>query len=92
MGNPCVQNERCRVYSSSIYLNLAAGLSRANAIRALTHEIGHALGLDHAPRCTGGTIMYGNDERHGSDACRFPASAIGVDDIAALNDRYSRRR
>ena len=87
-GEPCSArpDERCRVYTSFVFLNLASPLTEQEQIMTLAHEIGHALGLMHAQRCNGGTLMF--DDL----VCRFPERSIGVDDIAALNRRYTEGR
>lgn len=72
---PCVIGKATVVINSPTMLQLDP-VERSNVI---AHEIGHALGLAHAVRCTGGTIMWADTE------CRHPLSHLGSDDIAALN-------
>lgn len=82
-GEPC-GDDACDVYTSFVVINLAARQRTAAEWAAvMAHEIGHALGLDHAYDCNGGTIMFDDV------ICRYPSKSIGVDDIAALNRRYA---
>lgn len=72
---PCVIGKAAVVINTPTMLRLDP-VERSNVI---AHEIGHALGLAHAIRCSGGTIMWADTE------CRHPLSHLGGDDVAALN-------
>jgi hypothetical protein len=79
----CVRSTICEVFTGSIVVNRAKMDTQSDEelARAIARAIGRVLGLGSAMRCTGGTIM------HDDPRCIFPARAIGVDDIAALNRR-----
>lgn len=82
--NPCDPDEGCTAFKALIAINPPV-FNRMNArdqAATIAHELGHALGLDHAHTCNGGTIMWEDT------SCRFPRTHIGVDDIASLNERY----
>jgi hypothetical protein len=79
----CAPTDGCLVFTGSIVFNRAAIADQTDEelARLTARAIGRVLGLGSAMRCTGGTIM------HDDPRCIFPAHAIGVDDIAALNRR-----
>jgi hypothetical protein len=79
----CAPTDGCLVFTGSIVFNRAAiaGQTDEELARLTARAIGRVLGLGSAARCNGGTIM------HDDPRCVFPARAIGVDDIAALNRR-----
>jgi Matrixin. len=56
---------------------------------ALTHEIGHLLGLDHSTVL--GATMYGNYGRNGSSGTRAYPRGLGEEDIAAVRALYGAR-
>jgi hypothetical protein len=80
-GQICRLSTGCLVHKSILILNSAglAALEPHERAKTVAHEFGHALGLDHAKRCTGGSIMWHDLQ------CPWPARQVGVDDIAALN-------
>ena len=73
------------IFTAVITLNgdAFASISPLDRPNVVAHEIGHALGLDHAIQCDGGTIMWADTD------CRYPLLHIGVDDIASLNSKVS---
>jgi hypothetical protein len=82
-GKMCRKDVPCNVFTSVIVINTQsfASLSSMDRANVLAHEMGHALGLGHAYTCDGGTIMWADEK------CRYPLTAIGVDDIASLNNK-----